>query len=340
MRINLVLPPPTQGGILEKFAVRLQENTASFGHSAAISEDPDPSADINHWMIYHIVKGDHLPGSFLITHVDSVYRLQMICRAMDTTNIGICLSSETRSFLTGKGIDPNRTCYIIPGTDAAAKPRRIIIGLTTHIYDNHCKREEVLLDAVKKIPLDLVRFEIYGKGWEAIIPKLESRGAEVVWEKPSADYLDDYQKITQRLPYFDYYLYMGLDEGSMGFLDALAAGIPTIVTPQGFHLDIPNGITYPFFTADQLAGILKKLQDEKRGLVDSVKERTWHDYTHRHVVVWQAILDGFKGDYQSLVSYPSNAMPNISPDKQIARQEKWNFYTRPIRNLLTRLIKR
>lgn len=340
MRINLVLPPATQGGILEKFALRLQENANSLGHSAQITEVPDPTADINHWMIYHLVTGKPLRGSFLITHVDSVYRLHMIRRALATASLGICLSSETRNLLTTKGIPEEKTCYVIPGIDGQAKPRRLIIGLTTHIYDNHCKREDVLLDAVKKIPLDLVRFEIFGKGWEKIIPHLENRGAEVVWEKPSPDYLSDYQKITQRLPYFDYYLYMGMDEGSMGFLDALAAGVPTIVTPQGFHLDIPHGITYPFFSAEQLADILVKLQDEKRMRAGSVKERSWLEYTRRHVLFWQAILDGYSGDFQALFPDKSSVYDGIRIDERTARQEKWLFYTRPIRNLVARLNKK
>ncbi len=340
MRINLVLPPSAQGGILEKFALRLQENAAALGHSVQIMDDPDPSAEINHWMIYHVVAGKPVNGSFLITHVDSVYRLQMIRRALKTTTLGICLSNETRNFLTEKGIPSNRTCYIVPGTDARAKPRRLVIGLTTHIYENHCKREDVLLDAVKNIPLDLIRFEIFGKGWEHIIPKLESRGAEVVWEKPSADYLDDYQKITQRLPYFDYYLYMGMDEGSMGFLDALAAGVPTIVTPQGFHLDIPNGITYPFYSADQLADILKQLQDEKQARADSVKEHTWLEYSRRHVLLWQAILDGYTGDFQTLLPDKPSGYAGLRIDERTKREEDWKFYTRPFRNLLARFTKK
>jgi len=47
----------------------------------------------------------------------------------------------------------------------------------------------------------------------------------------------DYEVYKELIPTLDYYLYVGKDEGQMGFIDALAAGIPTIVTPQGFHLD-------------------------------------------------------------------------------------------------------
>ena len=136
MHINLVLPPSSRGGILEKFAMRMKENAATFDVTASISEDYDPQADINHWMIYHVVKGNFLPGSFLITHVDSIYRLQYVKQAFKITNVGICLSAETRQFLIEKGLPGERLCYITPATDHAIQPRRIVIGLTTNIYEN------------------------------------------------------------------------------------------------------------------------------------------------------------------------------------------------------------
>ena len=48
---------------------------------------------------------------------------------------------------------------------------------------------------------------------------------------------------------------MGMDEGQMGVLDAHAAGVKTIVTSQGYHLDLKNSVTYPFEKFDSLLDI-------------------------------------------------------------------------------------
>ena len=66
-------------------------------------------------------------------------------------------------------------------------------------------------------------------------------------KEPSDNYRVDYDEIKSHVPYFDYYFYPGLDEGSLGTLDALAAGVKTIVTNQGFHLDLTNGVTHGFW---------------------------------------------------------------------------------------------
>ena len=60
------------------------------------------------------------------------------------------------------------------------------------------------------------------------------------------------------------YLFWGFDEGSMGFLDALSAGVETIVTPQGYHLDIPNGITYPCRIISDFEHVLIDIQNKRK----------------------------------------------------------------------------
>ena len=42
----------------------------------------------------------------------------------------------------------------------------------------------------------------------------------------------------------DYLIYLGNDEGSMSFLDAIQFGIKTIMIPQGFQSDLQEFITY------------------------------------------------------------------------------------------------
>ena len=42
----------------------------------------------------------------------------------------------------------------------------------------------------------------------------------------------------------DYLIYLGNDEGSMSFLDAIQLGIKTIMIPQGFQNDLQEFITH------------------------------------------------------------------------------------------------
>ena len=85
-----------------------------------------------------------------------------------------------------------------------------------------------------------------------------------------------------------------MDEGHMGFIDALAAGVKTIVTRQGYHLDAVNGITHPFKTYDELEEIFLKIQNERMQLVNAVHDWNWNDYTRKHVEVWKFLLGNFE----------------------------------------------
>ena len=64
----------------------------------------------------------------------------------------------------------------------------------------------------------------------------------------------------------------------MGFVDACAGAIPTIVTPQGFHLDAPKGITHPFTGFPQLERIFLHIAAEKKARQRSVADWTWSNY--------------------------------------------------------------
>src|SRR5262249_28681416 len=90
---------------------------------------------------------------------------------------------------------------------------------------------------------------------------------------------------------FDYYFYPGLDEGSLGTLDALAAGVKTIVTKQGFHLDIPNGITHGFWDYDELKQIFVEILRERRERIEIAQALTWARYAKRHLNIWLSLIE-------------------------------------------------
>ena len=96
--------------------------------------------------------------------------------------------------------------------------------------------------------------------------------------------------LIKLVPTFDFFLYFGNDEGNMGYLDALAAGVETIVTPQGYHLDAKGGLTYSCETLQDYIDTFKEIAERKKKRVQSVEEWTWENFAKKHVEVWNYIL--------------------------------------------------
>jgi hypothetical protein len=191
--------------------------------------------------------------------------------ALETLDAGICLSRMTVDTLVRRGVSRDKLCYVTPGHDGLVEPKRIRIGITSRAYGDGRKREGMLVELAQAMRLDRFHFEIIGEGWDPIIARLEAAGATVQYDAGSDDYQKDYAGALQRIPTFDYYLYTGLDEGSMGFLDALAAGVSTIVTPQGFHLDVAGGITHAFTDIGELVTVFATISNEAERRTHSVE---------------------------------------------------------------------
>jgi len=293
--IKVCLVLKYRGWILEKMATRLAEQLPKWNVEAEIAEMPSPAADVNHWMYYNDLEGGFVSRNTLsITHVDRAAKMHVLKQRLLKADMGICMSRMTLERLVSSGIPRRQLCYIIPAHDGNVKPKKIVIGITSTIRPDGAKREDVLIQMAQTIRLDMFHFIIIGPNWEKIIPILKAAGATVdyipgAFEKDNAEHM---RFILDRLSCFDYYLYMGWDEGSMGILDALAAGIPTIVTPQGFHLDINGGITHPFSDVSELCAIFKKLAKERQDRIDSVSNLTWNEYARQHALVWNSIIHG------------------------------------------------
>jgi len=221
----------------------------------------------------------------------------MIIKDMiDSMDMGICMSQMGVTSLVEAGIPREFLCYISPAHDGLVKPRRIRVGITTNLHEDGRKRESLLAKLAAENDLSEFEFEIFGRGWHRISECLRAGGAIVTLHAGSADYQGDYERICQSIPKFDYYLYTGLDEGSLGTLDALAAGVPTITTPQGFHLDVTNCITYPFVNYRELRNVFEEIAKERRCRATSVAGLTWLEYARKHLLVWETLLNGRRAD--------------------------------------------
>lgn len=286
MKVNII--NTSNGWILEKFAIRLHTELCNLGVEATISNRRKENYNINHHVMYGFVNfTKHPHDTFMITHVDQNWRVRLLREQLDKCGMGICMSAETMNKLTTYGLPRNKLCYINPAHDHVIKPKKYIVGIThkSHREKDFRKREEMLIDIVKQIDITLFKFIIMGDGWKNIVDELKNLGLEI-------DYYNEfvYEKYMEIIPTLDYYFYFGFDEGSMGFLDALAAGIETIVTPQGYHLDAKGGITYSGETIEDFVQIFNEIGNKRKKLIASVDEWTWENFAKKHLEIWHYLL--------------------------------------------------
>lgn len=291
MRVRIVSYEDVNGWILGKFARKLNEELIKLGVNSDIDKVADPAADINHHIIY--LGYDQASGSskdtLMVTHIDDYRKLNLLKNQLEVARVGMCMSKSLMNELIVGGVHPDKLCYINPAHDGVMTVKPYIIGIASQVKPDGCKREHLLTKLSAHISPEYFTFKIMGSGWEAVNETLFKRGFKL-------DYYPDfnYQEYLKFMPSLDYYLYMGQDEGSMGFIDALAAGVKTIVTPQGFHLDAENGIVHPFNTLPELIEVFDSIAREKKKLTGSVTHWTWPDYALKHLEVWNYLIDPTK----------------------------------------------
>ncbi len=274
--------------ILGKFTRKLQEELCRLGQEAYISSEEDPEADINHYVHFEFLSRIYGNGTTvrttMITHSDCLFHKERIKYHAQNGVTGICMSSYTLNMLSICGIPRDKLCYVNPAHDGDIKPRKIVIGITYRCHSDYDlrKRDDLILQVCKQLDACFFKLRIMGDGWDETVSQLEKMGFEV-------DYYPDFDReiYKELMPSLDYWFFSGFDEGGMGYLDALAAGVKTIVTPQGFHLDAKGGLTYPCSTIEDFTNVLKQIQEEKRKITEAVKGWTWENYAKKHLEIWQ-----------------------------------------------------
>ncbi len=325
MKVRIVCYEDVHEWILGKFALKLQEHLRNFSIAADISKVPDPTADVNHHITYWGYERKSSPvETLMITHIDTDWKLEKLKSQLLTASMGICMSTDTVYKLIANGCPAEKLCFVNPAQDGIIRPRKTVIGITSRLYEDVRKREHLLVNLFDAISPEDFKFKIMGGGWKPVLEHIHSRGIEV-------DYYEnfDYEIYRNLIENLDYYLYMGQDEGSMGFLDAVAAGVNTIVTPQGFHLDVPGGITYAFNEMHELEGIFADIADKKKALARKVVSWGWAEYTRKHLEIWQSLGNGVQIPYHLTVQHTDR---NIQPDESdVSTQEK----AKPLKVLIT-----
>lgn len=286
MKVRIICYEDVNAWILGKFAIKMQGCLQELGIECDISKHSDSEADINH----HIVYGGYncIPSNndtLMITHVDDSRKLNHIIKSLETAKMGICMSKQVMEWLVQMGADRTKLCFVDPAHDEVARPKKFIIGLASRVYPDGRKRESFLNHLALDLDSEYFHFKIMGQGWERQVTALEEAGFSV-------DYYPEFNREVYypMIESLDYYLYMGHDEGQMGFVDAAAAGVRSIVTPQGYHLDAIDALTDPFDTYEELLSILLNLQNQRKKIINSVSTWTWLDYTKKHLEIWKMLL--------------------------------------------------
>ena len=278
-----------KGWIISKFASRLKEALERKNIRVDIGPIPDPAADINHWTEFNMVEPFPFnldnTDTVMITHITHKDHLDRVKMLTDNGKLGICMSKDTMDTLVSWGVPRENLCYVTPAQDGVIKVKKYVIGITHKNHPDNRKRKTALIDICGEISPEFFTLKIMGSGWEEQVQELEQMGFEVEYHSRF-----DYEKYTELMQTIDLFLYWGKDEGTMGFLDAVAAGAETLVTPQGFHLDVKNGITYPCDTVRDFIDVLKHKQRIKEERIKSVRNLTWDRYAEKHIKIWKFLL--------------------------------------------------
>ena len=284
MRVNIVCED--KQWIFNKFADRMAGILDKENIDVMISEQPRKDVDINHHIPY-VAYCPYKNDTLMITHVDNYKKVEILKRQLQVAGMGICMSNDTLQKLTAWGIPREKLCYINPAQDNIIKPHKYLIGITHKCHDKEDmrKRATALLEILEGVDARYFRFFIMGAGWEQIVEKMRKCGFET-------DYYNEfiYEIYIRKMQEIDYFLYMGFDEGTMGYLDALAAGAGTIVTPQGYHLDTECKIDYPCSTIKEFRNAFFALQEKRKCKIDAVAEWNWYNYTQKHIEIWEFLL--------------------------------------------------
>jgi hypothetical protein len=273
MKINLVhYGMNFTNTILGKFAWRMSEQLDKLNIKNVVKDGPDSSYDVNHHINYLPYRHVDSINTLLVTHIDTEKKLNALANALKSADMAICMSQQTVDELVKKGLPPEKLTFVLPAHDEDMAP--IPVAILTKVYSDGRKRESMLNELAKHIDRKRFIFRIMGQNWD--IPALEKLGL-IVEYYPNFD-RNIHQRILQDSKY---YLYMGLDEGSMGTVDAKRAGLKTISTPQGFHTEL--GLDYAFMTQEELNKIFLEIQKP------ALEDWTWENYTKKHVAIWEKL---------------------------------------------------
>ncbi len=292
MRINIINLDKDRW-ILTKFAKKLCFHLKKLGNKVTINRRAIKDVDVNHYIIFLFQKDEsssyfsHTINTTMLTHVNDEIRYNRIKKISNFMDAGITFSNDHLKHIKSKSLGLKKLYYVLPPTDSDLKIKKINFGFFTNLYSDGRKSEKIFIECIKSYSPELIKLTIIGKGWDSELEELRKLGYEI-----------DYQRFFFRTRYIskfkqiDYLIYLGNDEGSMSFLDAIQLGTKTIMIPQGFQKDLEEFITFKL-DADlkNFKKVLGKIIDEKKKFLDAKRKLTWENYSKEHLKIWQSLRD-------------------------------------------------
>jgi hypothetical protein len=290
MKINIV-NLDKEGWILTKFAKKIFNGLKKKNHEVYLSKKPRNDVDVNHYIIFLFLKNnynfypDNTINTTMLTHVNDQIRYDKIKSTSKFLDAGIAMSKHHAREIELKKLGLKKVFYVLPPHDNDQMFKKINFGIFSNLYTDGRKNERNFEKAFLKLDPDLFKLTIIGKGWNNIVKKLRENKIEVNhWNFFFRYiYIKEFRKI-------DYLIYLGNDEGSMTFMDAIQLGVKTIMVPQGFQHDLKDLIT---FKVDKnlrnLDKILLEILDSKIIFKKYKDILTWDNYVEKHLDIWKKI---------------------------------------------------
>ena len=290
MKINIV-NLDKEGWILTKFAKKIFNGLKKKNHEVFLSKKPRNNVDVNHYIIFLFLKNNHsfypnnTINTTMLTHVNDQIRYEKIKNTSKFLDAGIAMSKHHASEIELKKLGLKKVFYVVPPHDNDQMLKKINFGIFSNLYTDGRKNEENFEKAFLKLDPDLFKLTIIGKGWHNIVKKLRENGIEVNhWNFFFRYiYINEFRKI-------DYLIYLGNDEGSMTFMDAIQLGVKTIMIPQGFQYDLKDLITYKLDkNLRNFDKILLEILNSKKIFKKYKDILTWDNYVEKHLDIWKKI---------------------------------------------------
>lgn len=246
-------------------------------------------------------------NSVFVTHTDDALKEHDLKSMKDSFDSFVCMSPEDAKFLCDLGYDPSKVVGIdLPARNTYIRP--LSVGIFSACYPDGRKNEQWIIDYCETDEnAKLLNFVFIGTGWYRILQRLEELSISFEWHNVPRSLPYEYQFQQDVLKNVDYYMYVGMDGGAMGTLDAYAMGCRLIVTYDGFHQTIPN-IDYAFDTKEGFIQQMKSIARKQRDKIDFYGQRTSENYVKRLVKVWngdeiepEAPVNKFKSSYTSVI---------------------------------------
>jgi glycosyltransferase involved in cell wall biosynthesis len=165
--------------------------------------------------------------------------------------------------------------------------RKIRLAYVSNSYSDGRKRESLLIEFLTKVDPEWLQISLMGIGLEAVHEALFDNSIETVY----TNYFD-ITKYNELLRSCDYFIYLGLDEGAISILDAVAAGVKVITTNQGFHREIKSSRVNFVESADDFRNILNGEISEKIAQRNGSRYGQWNNFASQHLQIWRRMLDG------------------------------------------------